>query len=253
MKNTLNYISTALCLCYPEREAQAIARYVMEVRFGMTQLDICMGKDRQFSLEERAELENIVKRLQQKEPVQYVLGKADFNGLSFKVAPGVLIPRPETEELVHWLLEETDRRTACRILDIGTGSGCIAVSLAYALPRAKVTAWDVSEVALAVARDNADSLGVALACQRKDILKQAVVQEEERKWDVVVSNPPYICRKETGGMEDNVLHYEPHLALFVPDDDPLRFYRAIAAYALQTLVKGVGCMWKLIESMELIP
>ena len=172
MNASFNYIFDRLCMSYPASEARAIARLVLETRFGLTPIDICMGRDRTFSLEERRDLENIVKRLSQKEPVQYVLGQTDFCGRTFSVAPGVLVPRPETEELTEWIIrdEKASGFSSPDILDIGTGSGCIAITLSQELPQAQVSAIDISPQALAIARENAERLGAAVNFRCQDIL-----------------------------------------------------------------------------------
>ena len=211
---------------YDAREAKAIARLVMEDRFGLTMADVLCGKTG-----DDAVLRHIQQRLLQGEPVQYVLGVAEFGGRQFRVAPGVLIPRPETLELCQWVEEE--RGTT--ILDIGTGSGCIACTLAAELPEAQVTAWDISEAALSVARENAKRTNVHVSFEQVDALNIPLTPD---KWDIIISNPPYICEQERATMERHVLDYEPSLALFVPDDDPLLFYRAIADYARQSLTAG---------------
>jgi release factor glutamine methyltransferase len=230
-------------MSYPASEARAIARLVLETRFGLTPIDICMGRDRTFSLEERRDLENIVKRLSQKEPVQYVLGQTDFCGRTFSVAPGVLVPRPETEELTEWIIrdEKASGFSSPDILDIGTGSGCIAISLKLRLGDAYVEAWDISEEALRTAQDNADALKAEVMFRKRDALR---ADNTAAPWDLIVSNPPYICDSERSAMDDNVLLHEPHPALFVPDDDPLRFYRAIARYALLTLNIGGSLLFE---------
>ena len=244
MNASFNYIFDRLCMSYPASEARAIARLVLETRFGLTPIDICMGRDRTFSLEERRELENIVKRLSQKEPVQYVLGQTDFCGRTFSVAPGVLVPRPETEELTEWIIqdEKASGFSSPDILDIGTGSGCIAVTLALDVPGCDVSAWDISPVALDVAQENARANDAAVTVERRDALNLTPCGEQ---WDVVVSNPPYICDNEKKDMAANVLDFEPATALFVPDDDPLRFYRPITAYAAQTLRPGGALYFEL--------
>lgn len=211
---------------YDAREAKAIARLVMEDRFGLTMADVLCGKTG-----DDAVLRHIQQRLLQGEPVQYVLGVAEFGGRQFRVAPGVLIPRPETLELCQWVEEE--RGTT--ILDIGTGSGCIACTLAAELPEAQVTAWDISEAALSVARENAKRTNVHVSFEQVDALNIPLTPD---KWDIIISNPPYVCEQERAAMERHVLDYEPSLALFVPDDDPLLFYRAIADYARQSLTAG---------------
>lgn len=213
---------------YPQREARALYMLVMEVAFGLTPTQVLTGKDNKLSSDKQALLQNIIDRLLRKEPVQYILGQADFCGHTFHVAPGVLIPRPETEGLVRLIGQHSP--TPCSVLDIGTGSGCIAVSLA--LMGHKLTAMDVSADALKIARENARTLQVNVDFCQEDILHPSHTQQQ---WDVIVSNPPYVCQREAGQMDSNVLDYEPHLALFVPDDDPLLFYRAITPFAVKHL------------------
>ena len=239
MKNIVNNMLHRLLEVYPEGEARALVRYVLEVRYNISIPDIYMGKDRHFSEEERAELDFIVERLLHQEPVQYILGQADFHGLTFHVAPGVLIPRPETEELVDWVLEELGRLKNATVLDVGTGSGCIAVSLAKTCPGAKVSALDVSPAALEIAHANAQAIGVEVNMLCGDILHpdgNDVLSKSS--WDIIVSNPPYICDSEAMEMSKNVLGFEPHEALFVPDDNPLLFYRRIAELGHKLLGKG---------------
>lgn len=212
---------------YDAREAKAIARLILEERFGLTMADVLCGKTGDDTV-----LRHIQQRLLQGEPVQYVLGVAEFGGRQFRVAPGVLIPRPETLELCQWVEEER----GITILDIGTGSGCIACTLAAELPEAQVTAWDISEAALAIAQENALRLGVQVKFEKQDVLHPS--PSTLHQWNIIVSNPPYVCEKERATMERHVLDYEPSLALFVPDDDPLLFYRAIADYARWSLTAG---------------
>ena len=227
-----------LTAVYDAGEAKAVARMVLQTRFQLSMTDILIGKDTQLSASDQEELEKISLRLLRGEPVQYVLGRAEFGGRWFRVEPGVLIPRPETYELCQWIMRSERRRTKrdrLRILDVGTGSGCIACTLAAELPQAAVTAWDISEQALIVARDNAARLGVKVAFERQDALDPP---NNHQHWDVIVSNPPYVCESEKAQMARNVLDHEPAEALFVPDDDPLRFYTAIGRYALQALKPG---------------
>ena len=225
---------------YDEGEAKAIARMTYEERFGLTLSDIYLGKDTQLSADNQTELEEIAKRLLQGEPIQYVLGQADFCGRTFLVNEYVLIPRPETEELCHWI---TSQRVCppVRLLDIGTGSGCIAITLAAEIPQAEVTAWDISAEALEVARKNAKRANVHVSFEQVDVLNSQL-SIVNCPFDLIVSNPPYICNKECEAMEPNVLEHEPHTALFVPDDDPLLFYRAIAQYG-QTALKDGGWLY----------
>lgn len=305
---TYNQLWKRLTAIYNEREAQAIVRTVLDALFGMSLTDICLGKVTQLSADDTTRLEKIMQRLEKSEPVQYVLGAEWFAGRLFGVAPGVLIPRPETEDLVKWACDEakekakednskeergkeekevSKKREALKkeeqplssplkeekeglrkgedapqkeeqllssllknnnevsekgeeapqpsILDIGTGSGCIAITVALALPQARVTAWDISTDALAIAAGNAHRLGASVRFEHQDALS---APDDEACWDVIVSNPPYICDRERADMSDNVLSYEPELALFVPDSDPLLFYRAIAHYASKALKPG---------------
>ena len=220
---------------YDAGEAKAIVRWVLDVRFGLSTADIYCGKVTQLSPNDQAELEKIMLRLEKAEPVQYVLGVADFCGRQFHVAPGVLIPRPETAELCQLIAKDGGRD----ILDIGTGSGCIAITLALDIPNSKVTAWDISDAALSIAKGNAKSLGANVVFEHQDALSLShPLTSSPSQWDVIVSNPPYICRKEADEMEKNVLEYEPDTALFVPDDDPLLFYRHIMNYAHTALRSG---------------
>lgn len=227
---------------YDEREAKSIARLVFEQRFGLSMTDICIGKDKQLSDKTNNETEKIAERLIQNEPVQYVLGCETFCGRTFKVRPGVLIPRPETAGLIELMKQlHNPLKPSADILDIGTGSGCIAVTAALDIPGAHVTAWDIADEALATAAENAKELGAQVRTVRQDAL---LPPEDKEMWDFVVSNPPYICEKERAEMSRNVLDHEPATALFVPDDDPLRFYRAIARYSRLALRQGG---WLLFE------
>lgn len=215
---------------YPAGEARALYRLVMEERFGLSQTQLLLGKDKDLSADEHKDLANIIDRLLQKEPVQYILGYADFCRHRFHVKPSVLIPRPETEELVRLVAER--HPSPVEMLDIGTGSGCIAISLA--LEGHHVTAYDISPEALRIAQGNALDLGALVDFQQVDILHA----DTSRQWDVIVSNPPYIRRSEASEMDANVLDYEPHTALFVPDEDPLLFYRTITQFAARHLTQG---------------
>ena len=227
---------------YDAGEAKAIVRLVLDECYGLSWADVLGGKVSELSANDQTELEKIMLRLEKGEPVQYIIGVADFCGRQFHVEPGVLIPRPETEELCRMVIEEREisqkgQSPLCEILDIGTGSGCIAITLALELPDAKVTAWDISDDALRTASANAKALGASVTFQHHDALDSSffTLHSSLPKWDLIVSNPPYICGKEADGMDKNVLGYEPHEALFVPDDDPLLFYRAIARYATKAL------------------
>lgn len=219
---------------YGNGEARAITDYVLDVCFGLSKADILCGAVEEMTAEKTAELNKIFGRLMKGEPVQYVLGRAEFSGRWFNVRPGVLIPRPETEELCAWITADSKASASPKVLDIGTGSGCIAITLQLDMPESKVTAWDISADALDVAHENAQQLGANVNFVKQDALNA----KPEGEWDVIVSNPPYICEKEKKDMAVNVLEHEPHTALFVPDADPLLFYRAITRLAVQTLSKG---------------
>lgn len=232
---TYNNIINRLTAIYPQGEARAIARMLLEDGFGMSMTDIFAGGVENLGEEDEARLRQMVGRLEQAEPIQYVLGCADFCGLRFGVSPAVLIPRPETEELVELIVKDIlTSSESCpqpRILDIGTGSGCIAIAIADGLKKhgiiADIEAWDISEEALAVARDNALRNNADVTFRQVDVLS-ITPEDVGDQYTVIVSNPPYICHSEAKDMERNVLEHEPHLALFVPDEDPLLFYRAIA-------------------------
>lgn len=219
---------------YGNGEARAVTDYVLDVCFGLSKADILCGAVEEMTAEKTAELNKIFGRLMEGEPVQYVLGRAEFCGRWFNVRPGVLIPRPETEELCAWITADSKASGSPKVLDIGTGSGCIAITLQLDMPESKVTAWDISADALDVAHENAQLLGANVNFVKQDALNA----KPEGEWDVIVSNPPYICEKEKKDMAVNVLEHEPHTALFVPDAAPLLFYRAITRLAVQTLSKG---------------
>ena len=226
---------------YAPEEAQAVTRLVLDVAFGWTLTDIAVGKVNELSADAETKLREIWLRLERGEPVQYVLGRAEFCGRWLSVNSGVLSPRPETEGLCA--LAEHRLRPGSRVLDIGTGSGCIAITLALDVPDVRVEAWDISAGALAVARRNAVQLGARVDFRQTDVLAEAENGQEQpaRRWDCIVSNPPYIAQHEQRDMEANVLDYEPHGALFVPDGDPLLFYKAIARLGTAALQPG-GCL-----------
>lgn len=238
MKQAIKYIRQQLQNIYPAEEVQALIYLLLEKKHNMSKLDICMGKDKIFSTEERKEWEDIVKRLHNEEPVQYILNEADFCGLCFKVTPDTLIPRPETAELVNWIIQDYSH-LAPSVLDIGSGSGCIAISISAALPNAKVESWDISAAALDISRFNNEKVGTSVTFNQQDILSNYLPQ---RELDILVSNPPYITNSEKAEMSNNVLQWEPSTALFVSDKDPLIFYRAIAEYGCQSL-KEYGSLY----------
>ncbi|WP_278791697.1 N5-glutamine methyltransferase family protein, partial [Leyella stercorea] len=289
---TYSEIWHRIATSYDDGEARAIARILIEEQFGLSYTDIVCGATEQLSADDTLRLDTAVRRIEQGEPLQHVLGYADFCGNRFCVNGSVLIPRPETEWLVDEgakLMGATATSSPKRILDIGTGSGCIAISLKLRLGDAYVEAWDISEEALRTAQDNADALKAEVVFRKRDALRAegeclqggalvssaptgqamdsinsnegALVSSAPTEqamdsinyseanilaapWDLIVSNPPYICDSERSAMDDNVLLHEPHTALFVPDDDPLRFYRAIARYALLTLSDGGSLLFE---------
>ena len=238
-----------------------MTRLLLEDLFSLSFADILCGATEHLSDADTLRLQQSVARLIDAEPLQYVTGTAFFCGHPFHVAPGVLIPRPETEWIVDTAVGLVTS-SAPRILDIGTGSGCIAISISLALAdrHCHTEAWDISEDALRIAADNAARLGAEVKFRRRDALRleEDFPAEENQggaevliadnassaSWDIIVSNPPYICNREAADMHANVLRHEPHLALFVPDTDPLLFYRAIARYAMRSLRKGG---WLLFE------
>ncbi|MDC1751371.1 peptide chain release factor N(5)-glutamine methyltransferase [Bacteroides uniformis] len=234
MNVTVSHIRSALQECYPPREAANLSRIVCCEMLGQSHIDYYLGKDMILSPKDEKELESILSRLCNFEPIQYVQGTARFLGRTFRVAPGGLIPRPETEELVERMLEEV--APASRILDIGTGSGCIAVTLSKELPEAEVTAWDISGEALAIAGDNNRLLQTSVQFVQRDVLTYQPTEDEY--FDVIVSNPPYVTETEKKDMDPNVLNWEPSGALFVPDSDPLRFYRRIGELGRSMLTVG---------------
>ena len=234
MNVSVSHIRRALQESYSVQEAANLSRIVCCEMLGQTTIDYYLGKDIILSPKEMQKLNGILARLLNFEPIQYIQGTARFLERSYHVAPGVLIPRPETEELVEVMLREIP--SDARILDIGTGSGCIAISLSKAFPNAKVTAWDVSEDALCIARRNNDDLQASVCFVKQDVL--AWRGDGGQCYDVIVSNQPYITESEKQEMERNVLDWEPFSALFVPNNDPLLFYRRIGELGRMMLVDG---------------
>lgn len=262
---TYHDICQRLTPLYGPQEAKAMTRMLLEDLFSLSFADILCGATEHLSDADTLRLQQSVARLLDAEPLQYVTGTAFFCCHPFHVAPGVLIPRPETEWMVDTAVNLV-RSSAPRILDIGTGSGCIAISISLALAdrHCHTEALDISDDALRIAADNAERLGADVKFRRRDALRLEEEKSEEMRleeekggadvasgldvssasWDIIVSNPPYICNREAADMHVNVLRHEPHLALFVPDTDPLIFYRAISRYAMRSLRKGG---WLLFE------
>lgn len=228
---TFTQLWQSLTPLYDAGEARAIVRMVLEDHFGMSMTDLLCDGTSKMSATDSDRLMQMMSRLRDAEPVQYVLGEAWFMGRRFHVEPGVLIPRPETETLCQWVMDNHTQPHP-KILDIGCGSGCIAVTLALGMADSVVTAYDISPHALAVTERNALALGAAVTVEHQDALH---LPQAPHQWDVIVSNPPYICHNERGAIHANVTRYEPTEALYVPDDAPLLFYTAIADYAAVSL------------------
>ena len=228
-------IRDALRGYYPDSEALSLAKMLLVEAFGFSTLELYGGKDKEISGNRLRDLHEMLSRLQKNEPIQYILGKETFCGLTFEVDENVLIPRPETRELVEWIVADYESVPACRILDVGTGSGCISISLAKFILGASVESWDISEGALEVARRNCKLNEVEVLLRQQDVLS---AQPQPACFDVIVSNPPYITESEKADMEANVLDWEPATALFVPDTDPLLFYRKIAELGTVMLEEG---------------
>ncbi len=221
---------------YDERERRQITEIVLEYFLDVDRTSILVDSAIEpVSDELKQDFRNVAKRINALEPVQYVLGEARFYGFDFFVTPDVLIPRPETEELVDAIQKQYKQTDKPKIIDIGTGSGCIAISLALLLPNADISALDISEKAIEIAKDNIEENEVEVKLYCGDVLTNDLPENE---YDVIVSNPPYITEKEKEFMSSNVLDHEPHLALFVPNDKPLLFYERIAELGLKSLKKG---------------
>ena len=233
LKEAIEQLRSGLAGVAEPQEVQAMIRIICEDIFNYDQVDVALRQESELPDFAQERVTEIIARLRRHEPLQYIVGSARFHGHRFKVTPVVLIPRPETEQLIDMIIDENSA-SDLRVLDMGTGSGCIAISLARALRFAQVDALDVSRDALAVARENAAALKVKVRFFESDMLSP----QPPARYDIIVSNPPYVCWSERESMERNVLDYEPGQALFVPDNDPLLFYKAIAAYATASLERG---------------
>lgn len=240
-KQLFDQCRSELSTHYSHPEAQSIAFMLLEYAFGFDKTQVLVNKNAQVDTTTWQKYEDALKRLQQQEPIQYIIGQTEFYGLPFKVQTGVLIPRPETEELVDWIIQNHPPQPL-HLLDIGTGSGCIAVTLAKHLPQAQVSALDVSPQALSIAQQNAELNQVNIRFIQENILAPSALDVADQSLDVVVSNPPYVTPAEKAQMHTNVLAHEPELALFVPQDEPLLFYEAIAQFAQQKL-KPKGALY----------
>ena len=244
MKHILSQIDSALGGLYDAAELESVKKALCLELLGISAVSFFTKESLAADTERDRKLDEALERLAQGEPLQYVIGSTPFCGLQFQVDSRVLIPRPETAELVDWVAQ--DAVASGSLLDVGTGSGCIAISLAHRLPGWKVQGWDISDGALEVARENNRLNGTDVVFRRVDIL---AAQASDQKFDVIVSNPPYVLESEKVRMEKTVLDYEPHTALFVPDSDALLFYRAIAEFGKHNLSKG-GRLYFEINPLE---
>lgn len=252
MLNFISFSKKKLKGIYQTQEIRQITRLLLEKFAGIDSTKFYEGKDIKITDSITAELNDAVNRLAMHEPLQYVLGESEFCGLVFKVASGVLIPRPETEELVDMVIKEACTNAASgkttHIADFCSGSGCIAVSLSKSIENSEVEGWEISEKALEISRYNAKNLSAKVKFIKADILKYNPTADLHSKYDIIISNPPYVCKKEEAGMESRVLDFEPHIALFVEDNDPLVFYRKICSLAEEMLKKG-GLLYFEINSL----
>ena len=246
LKEIKNVFHLELDPLFPLEEVDSFFYILIEAYYQVSRLNLAMDLD--LEVENEGLILEALKALKQHKPIQYLLGETEFYGLTFKVNENTLIPRPETEELVSWILKKADLNKKINILDIGTGSGCIAISLAKNLPNAKVYALDVSKGALEVAQQNAKLNQVEVSFMDKDILAVSDSElDKNPKFDIIVSNPPYVRNLEKKMMQANVLENEPHLALFVDDENPLQFYKAITAFAVRNLNKNGGLFFEINE------
>ena len=233
LKEAIEQLRAGLAAVAESHEVQAMIRVICEDVFNYDPVDVALRQESELPDFAQERVADIIARSRRHEPLQYIVGTARFHGHKFKVTPSVLIPRPETEQLVDLIIDE-NQASDLRVLDMGTGSGCIAISLARALKFAQVDALDVSRDALVVARENAAALKVKVRFFESDML----APQPDARYDIIVSNPPYVCWSERESMEPNVKDYEPGQALFVPDNDPLLFFKSIAPYAMQSLERG---------------
>lgn len=246
LKEYRSYFKTNLKDIYPEEEIGSFFYLLTEKFLTLKRVEVALELQRKLTLEETNIFENALRQLEKEVPIQYIIGETEFFGLTFKVNQSVLIPRPETEELVDWIIKDyVHIKQPLTILDVGTGSGCIAISLAKHLTKAIVTGLDISPTALKVASENANMNEVPVSFLEQDIL---TLKNLETTYDVIVSNPPYVTVSEKQKMQSNVLLYEPHNALFVSDDTPLLFYKNIAEIALKNLNRNGNLYFEINES-----
>lgn len=248
----INYFREELKGLYPKNELENFIFLAFEHCLGFSKTYLILNKNEKINEPELLRLNAVVEELKQNKPIQYIIGETEFYGLKLKVTPDVLIPRPETEEMVQWIINDTKPNSFKKItiLDIGTGSGCIAIALKKNLPKTDVLATDISVAALSVARENAKANDVSISFCQMNVLEQlhlALNVLSARLFDVIVSNPPYVKISEKRQMEKNVLDYEPHMALFVSDEDPLLFYDLISDIALKKLKKNGKLFFEINE------
>lgn len=248
VKEAYNQFKAQLASLYSAQEADAMASLVLSDLTGYSKAKLKAFADDRISQEHQLQLHQILKELATGKPVQYVLDHADFYGLDFKLTPATLIPRPETEELVHWVLETLSDVNQPTVLDIGTGSGCIPITIKHQMPDSKVFAIDISSDALTVAIDNARMNEVEVTFVEADILNMQAEEIEKQNYQVIISNPPYVTETDKLQMHKNVTEFEPHTALFVPDINPLLFYIAITDFAATHLTKGGFLFFEINES-----
>ena len=229
------YFISELSNSYPETEIQSFFNILIEFKLNLSRVELALQPMIEFNVTDLDFFQKALKGLKKQLPIQHIIGETEFYGLLFRVNKNVLIPRPETEELVNWIIEEHTRSSTLKILDIGTGSGCIAISLAKNLINAEVFALDVSSEALKTTKFNAEINNAAIQFIEADIL---TLSKLPNTFDIIVSNPPYVRELEKEQMQQNVLANEPHLALFVKDENPLLFYNAIADFAKNHLIKN---------------
>jgi release factor glutamine methyltransferase len=246
MKSSNQYIEKELAGFYPDTEIEGFKRIIFDFVCGWGFTEQVLKKHEIVSPTDFDKIVTIVLRLKYYEPIQYILGETEFYGLKLKVTSSVLSPRPETEELVDWVVR-SNLPEKCTILDVGTGSGCIAIAIKSQLKNAKVSGIDISGEAIEIARQNALENGLEVIFSSADIFDLKSVMKE--KYDVIVSNPPYIRESEKVQMHSNVLNHEPEIALFVPDSDPLRFYIAIAGFAKNNLRENGRLFFEINENL----
>lgn len=233
VKEIIRHFREELSQIYDTHEAFQFVWLIFDHLHGWSKTDMMLRDDTKLTVSDHLFVQKALERLKNHEPIQYILGTTEFFGLLFDVNSSVLVPRPETEELVEWIIESVNPGKSPRILDIGAGSGCIAIALAKHLPKSSVTAWDISPEAIKTAEKNARKNQVAVSFELRDVLQ--INSEEMAQFDIIVSNPPYVRDSEKELMKENVLNHEPHLALFVKNHDPLLFYRKIAGLAAKSL------------------